>query len=138
MGGQDVVDLDNWIQALKSAYSQVLVRGGTATNKARERADEVINEAYSKNQLAAIVRDLQNEGAGAKKAAGTAENEAISKGSGGDEPAAPGDDTDTIKQSLEAHGQTYDPDKFDYRIGPNGQVQAKPKSAGGEGASPPP
>lgn len=46
---------------------------------------------------------------------------------GGDGQQAPVNNPPALQKAVEAAGQKYDPDHFDYRLGPNGTVQYKAK-----------
>jgi len=61
IGDPKVVKLGVALNALKGAYSQVLTRTGQPTDQSRKKADEVLQAAWSKNQLSAAVQQLEAE-----------------------------------------------------------------------------
>lgn len=68
-GDMDVIELGNWAQAVKSAYTQVMTRGGVQSVDSQKRADHILNTAWSQGQLERAVKVLQSEAASAIKAA---------------------------------------------------------------------
>lgn len=80
-GGTQIVQLVNYINALKNAYAQVLARGGSSSVDARKRADEVVNAAWSKGQIKAAIEAMRNEARQAESAS-TETMGAISSGAG--------------------------------------------------------
>jgi len=60
-GDPKVVKLGVALNALKGAYSQVLTRTGQPTDQSRKKADDVLQAAWSKNQLSAAVQQLEAE-----------------------------------------------------------------------------
>ena len=71
-GGTQIVTLHNQIQALKNAYTQILVRNGRPSDAARKQAGDTIDEAWSTGQVDAALKAMDQEAQGAGKAAVTA------------------------------------------------------------------
>ena len=74
-GGENVVQLGLAIAAAKTAYAQVLKRGGATTDDAQRRADDVLNQAWSKGQIKAALEQIMRESEAAQKAIGDTRNE---------------------------------------------------------------
>lgn len=68
-GGAEVVKLNSYIQSLKNAYAQVLVRGGRSTEGARKASGELIDKAWSDGQIGAAIEAMRKEAKGAGVAA---------------------------------------------------------------------
>ncbi len=75
---------------LVTAYSQVMQRGGIPTDSAREHAESILNTAFSKEDYAAGVDQLQQEIAAAKKAPAAIRKQ-FEQEWGGTAPGASGD-----------------------------------------------
>lgn len=68
-GGTEIITLASNIQALKNAYTQVLVRNGRPSDAARRSASEVIDKAWSTGQIKAAIDAMKTEAKGAGAAA---------------------------------------------------------------------
>lgn len=92
-GGQDVIELGDWVNAMQNAYAQVVTRGGQSTEGARHKAEEVLNKAWSEGQLQRGVDVLMQEANAAMRATGRASSNVIDRV--GSEPGAPHSPSDT-------------------------------------------
>lgn len=95
-GGEDIIELGDWVNAMQNAYAQVVTRGGQSTEGARHKAEEVLNKAWSKGQLQRGVDVLMQEADAAMRATSRAGANVISRvgaPEGGVQPAggAPAD-----------------------------------------------
>ena len=72
-GGTQIITLHNQIQALKNAYTQILVRNGRPSDAARKQAGDTIDEAWSQGQIGAALQAMDQEAKGAGEAAGAAQ-----------------------------------------------------------------
>lgn len=86
-GGENVVRLVDALNAYKTAYAQILTRGGVPTDDARRRSDEVIDGAWSKGQIRAAVDQLGKEMVGAESAVPDVRNNLYRTVTGKDRPA---------------------------------------------------
>ena len=88
LGGTDIIELRDWLQGLKSAYAQVLTRGGANSVDARKRADAFINDNYNKGQIATAIKVVRAEASKAESSAGGAREGALRAGVGDSAPSA--------------------------------------------------
>jgi hypothetical protein len=96
-GGEDVIELGDWVNAMQNAYAQVVTRGGQSTEGARHKAEEVLNKAWSEGQLQRGVDVLMKEADAAMRATSRASKNVIDRvgsegaapSGGGGAPAAP-------------------------------------------------
>jgi hypothetical protein len=74
-GGKEIVQLNTSINALVNSYARAISPTGQPTVSDKNHAREVINSAYSTNQIGAILDVMQQEMSIAREAAGTASTE---------------------------------------------------------------
>jgi hypothetical protein len=86
-GGEDVIRLVDSINAYKTAYAQVLSRGGVPTDDARRRSDEVLDKAWSAGQIRATIDQLGKEMTAAESAVPAVRNNLYRSVTGKDRPA---------------------------------------------------
>lgn len=101
--------------SLSNAYDMLAARGGTDKEKRAENRKS-FELAQSPEALEAVIQGAIDE-ARASGRAGRASIKSLTE----EEPAS------DIKSKVEAAGQTYDPETYEYRIGPNGNVQRRKK-----------
>jgi hypothetical protein len=82
-GDENVVQFAIALNALVSAYSQVLTRGGPPTDASRAQAREVFDKAYSAGQMRTAVNQVMREIEAAQAAPGMAREELRNRGAGG-------------------------------------------------------
>lgn len=85
-GGEDVIRLTDALNAYKTAYTQILTRGGLPTDDARRRSDEVIDKAWSNGQIRAAVDQLGQEMDAASSAVPTVRDKLYRSLTGKDRP----------------------------------------------------
>lgn len=74
-GGKEIVQLNTSINALVNSYARAISPTGQPTVSDKNHAREIINSAYSKGQIGAILDVMQQEMDIARHAAGTASSE---------------------------------------------------------------
>lgn len=120
-GDPDVVAFGAANNSLINAYARAVSPSGTPTVHDKEHARDMISTAQSKEQYDAVLKVMQQEMAAAKKSPGMVRESfregATGKSEGGGDIAA----------KVKASGVSYEPEKYDYRLAPDGSVQRKPK-----------
>jgi hypothetical protein len=109
----DLAEFRMFMTSLSNAYDMLAARGGTDVEK-RAESRKNFDTAASPEALERVLQAVLKEA----KASGRAATAAMKP---------PGSEGGDLKSKVEQSGWAYEPDKYEYRVGPSGNVQRKPK-----------
>jgi len=110
--------------ALMNIYSRAIAPTGTPTVFDKAHAEDVLSTAYAQGQYSAVVDMMRSEMEAARKSPGqvrSAMRTAITGNEGGEPEGG------QLKAQVEKSGWNYEPEKYDYRVSPDGKVQRRKK-----------
>lgn len=108
--------------SLVNVYARAISPSGVPTISDKDHAREVLSTAFSKKDYRAGVEQLMAEMNAAQQSPEVVRKE-FRETVTGKRTSTPGD----IKSLVETSGQKYEPEKYEYRMGPNGNVQRRAK-----------
>lgn len=125
-GDPDVAKLNLAIQTFTNEYARVTnsaTGGGVSSDTARKEISDRIYAAQTPQQLEGVISLAKQEMANRRKAYEDETRDMRERM--GQTKAAPAE-TD-IKSAVEKSGWSYEPDKYEYRVSPEGKVQRRVK-----------
>jgi hypothetical protein len=110
-GNKQLKDLETKLRGLKSAYAQVISRGGVPTEEAQRKADELFATKDPHTVLSTAIGALKQEIKAVKKAPGMVRKELAESMMGDDSGDPDADDTDDTPPPPEI-GEVVDGHRF--------------------------
>jgi len=118
------------INSFVNAYARAISPTGVPSVSDKNHAREMLEAADSNEQVQGTIDQLNQEIAAARAAPGKAREglrATVINSNPANAPATPATPATNLRKKVEAAGQTYAPDKYEYRIGPDGSVQRRAK-----------
>jgi hypothetical protein len=119
------------INSFVNAYARAISPTGVPSVSDKNHAREMLESADSHEQIVGTIDQLNKELAAARASPGKVRaglRETVTNSNPANKPAAaPAAVSPEFKRKVEASGVTYEPEKYEYRIGPDGSVQRRAK-----------
>jgi len=118
------------INSFVNAYARAISPTGVPSVSDKNHAREMLEAADSNEQVQGTIDQLNQELAAARASPGKAREglrATVINSNPANAPATPATPATNLRKKVEAAGQTYAPDKYEYRIGPDGSVQRRAK-----------